>query len=245
MYSLLSEDECAAILESIERAYAVLSSENGRREYDRDFDSRFLDPSPAAFAPVAAASGGGFFGDTDLVAPSTALSDDGPFGAPLGGSDSPVERRAEIPVKFAEVPLPAPVSETRASLNSDPLPRLEPVAVAVASSRGSPTAHSTPSTYSPRGTRPAPREYAPETEWTGPLLRSLREEAAIPIEEMVAQTRVSKTYLRAIEDEDFAKLPATVFTRGFITQIARTLKLPVDRVVPAYIGRLERAKAPK
>lgn len=103
----------------------------------------------------------------------------------------------------------------------------------------------TPRAPEPARTRgPVLREFPPETDWTGPLLRALREEAGIPIEEMVAQTRISKTYLRAIEDEEFGKLPAVVFTRGFVTQIARILKLPADRLVPGYLARLERAKKP-
>ena len=54
---------------------------------------------------------------------------------------------------------------------------------------------------------------------------------------MSAITKISKSYLMAIEEDNFAKLPAAVFLRGFVFQIARVLKLPADKVASAYIAR--------
>lgn len=76
-----------------------------------------------------------------------------------------------------------------------------------------------------------------ETEWRGSLLKKVREARRISIEEMSDFTKISKTYLRAIEDEDFSRLPAPVFLRGFVIQIARKLKLPSDQVAAAYLAR--------
>lgn len=221
MYSLLSEEECQSVLESIEKAYAVLSSEAARREYDRDFDSSFRSFERAEASPepgaAPAKTGGGFFGDADLLtAPSTSLSE--------GVIESPRQDFFSSPVTPAASP-----------------PRVEtPVERPIER----PAERSTPAPAAAPKTKTAQREFAPDTEWTGALFRSVREEAGIPIEEMVAQTRISKTYLRAIEDEEFAKLPAVVFARGFVTQVVRILKLPAE-AVPGYIGRLERAKSAK
>lgn len=81
-----------------------------------------------------------------------------------------------------------------------------------------------------------------ETEWKGTFLQSVRKARQISIEELSEFAKVSKTYLRAIEDEDFAKLPAIVFVRGFLVQVCRKLKLPEDKVLPAYLERFKKAK---
>jgi len=81
-----------------------------------------------------------------------------------------------------------------------------------------------------------------ETEWRGIFLRKVREAYKISIEEMAGITKVTKTYLLAIEDEDYKRLPAAVYIRGFVTQLAKVLKLPHDKVANAYICRYTRNK---
>ena len=77
-------------------------------------------------------------------------------------------------------------------------------------------------------------------DWTGPLLRKIRDLRDIPMERLVEVTRIRRSYLAAIEQEEFGKLPAPVFVRGFLIQIARELKVPSSRLVNSYLGRLER-----
>jgi hypothetical protein len=48
------------------------------------------------------------------------------------------------------------------------------------------------------------------------------------------QTRISIQYLRALEQEDFAKLPGEVFVRGFLKNYARFLGLPEEEVLKKY-----------
>ncbi len=76
-----------------------------------------------------------------------------------------------------------------------------------------------------------------ELEWKGSFLRKIREIKRYSLDDMANQTKISKTYLTAIEEEAFAKLPAAVFVRGFITQISKVLKLPSDKVALAYMTR--------
>jgi curved DNA-binding protein CbpA len=89
------------------------------------------------------------------------------------------------------------------------------------------------------------QEIAQEVEWKGVFLRKVREFRRVSIEEMANITKVSKTYLNAIEEENFPKLPAAVFLRGFITQIAKTLKLPHEQVTSAYMARYYQARPDK
>ena len=80
-------------------------------------------------------------------------------------------------------------------------------------------------------------EIESETEWKGFTLKKIRESKKISLEEMSETTKIGKKYITAIEEESFALLPAPVFLRGFLTQIAKILKLPHEKVVSAYLTR--------
>lgn len=78
-----------------------------------------------------------------------------------------------------------------------------------------------------------------ETEWHGSLLKKIRESKRIALEDISEFTKINKNYLNAIENEQFDKLPAAVFLRGFVLQLAKYLKLPHEKVVAAYISRAQ------
>ncbi len=79
----------------------------------------------------------------------------------------------------------------------------------------------------------------PEETWTGPVLRKIRESRRITLEDLSDYTRISRSYLHALEEENFAKLPAVVYVRGFLQQISKRLKLPVDQVTRHYLERMK------
>jgi flagellar biosynthesis protein FlhG len=81
------------------------------------------------------------------------------------------------------------------------------------------------------------REINAETEFTGALLRKVREAQGTELEDIAARTKISINYLRAVESEDFAKLPALVYTRGFVHEIARCLDLDPTQVTRTYLKR--------
>lgn len=81
------------------------------------------------------------------------------------------------------------------------------------------------------------REINAETEFTGPLLRKVRESQGTELEDIASRTKISINYLRAVESEDFAKLPALVYTRGFVHEIARCLDLDPTQVTRTYLRR--------
>jgi curved DNA-binding protein CbpA len=80
------------------------------------------------------------------------------------------------------------------------------------------------------------------TEFTGELLRRIREYKGVDIPRLSDMTKVSKTYLRHIEDEEVDKLPALVYVRGFVYQYAKCLKLNPDLVATSYIFKLKQLK---
>lgn len=68
----------------------------------------------------------------------------------------------------------------------------------------------------------------------GSYLRNAREARGLDLRDAAQQTRISINYLKAIEDEDFSKLPGEVFVKGFLKNYARFLRLPEDEVVIRY-----------
>lgn len=81
------------------------------------------------------------------------------------------------------------------------------------------------------------------TEYTGPLLRQVREAKGIDLREIAERTKVGMAYLQALESENFAKLPAAVYVRGFLVGYARMLALATDRVIESYLSRYRAARS--
>lgn len=82
------------------------------------------------------------------------------------------------------------------------------------------------------------------TQYTGSFLTKVREYKKVTIERMAEMTKISKTYIRNIEADEFSKLPADVYTRGFVYQYAKCLKLNPDLVATSYIQHLRELKNP-
>ena len=59
---------------------------------------------------------------------------------------------------------------------------------------------------------------------------------------MAQVTKISPLYLRALESEDFDVLPAQVYVRGFLQQIAKALKLDSTQVTRTYLKRVRAAR---
>jgi hypothetical protein len=84
--------------------------------------------------------------------------------------------------------------------------------------------------------RPPP-DITPDTLFTGGLLRHVRESQRITLLEVNQRTKVSMPYLKALEEDDFSKLPEVVFTSGFLREFARCLKLDPQQVSRTYLAR--------
>src|SRR5512139_3854993 len=75
----------------------------------------------------------------------------------------------------------------------------------------------------------------------GAALRRRREELGLSLNDMAASTRVHKTYLQALEEENLRMLPGTAYTVGFMRIYARELGLPVAPLLAALHGNEELA----
>ena len=72
----------------------------------------------------------------------------------------------------------------------------------------------------------------------GAFLRSVREYKNVSADEIMNVLKISKNYLTALEEDDFARLPASVFVRGFVIQYAKALKLDHEKLTKAYMSFL-------
>jgi flagellar biosynthesis protein FlhG len=82
------------------------------------------------------------------------------------------------------------------------------------------------------------REIGPDTEFTGPLLRKVRESQGIELVEISSRTKISRSHLVALEEETYDDLPAIVYVRGFVTELAKYLRLDPAQVQRTYLRRM-------
>ena len=76
----------------------------------------------------------------------------------------------------------------------------------------------------------------------GEELRRERLIREISLEEISSATKISVRLLTALEESDVSRLPAPVFTRGFIRAYSRHLGLDPDEKVNAYLADLARTR---
>lgn len=208
LYSLMSQDECNAILNQIEEAFSIIGDPDKRREYDkvRGLNQTFtqdgfkeqLEETPE-YKPKK---------NYDLTQETTEnrVLDE------RKNRDTDFEYSAEHSNRN-EVQVSKISAFNRFKLNFESNQDLE-------------------------------QQIENCTEYTGDFLRKIREYKNVTIERMADMTKISKTYIRNIEDEDYSKLPADVYTRGFVYQYAKCLKLNPDLVATSYIHRIKEIKNP-
>ena len=74
----------------------------------------------------------------------------------------------------------------------------------------------------------------------GPLLRRTREERGVSLETISGETRLSKRYLLALEDEAIAKLPGGTYNRAYLRTYATFLGLEPEALLRDYMSEEER-----
>ncbi|MES2527916.1 MAG: helix-turn-helix domain-containing protein [Bdellovibrionota bacterium] len=83
------------------------------------------------------------------------------------------------------------------------------------------------------------------SEFTGNFLKEIREYKNVTMERMAEMTRISKTHLIAMENQDIAKLPADVYVRGYVYQYAKVLKLNPEQVATSFMLQFKKYKMQK
>ncbi|MBX3040465.1 MAG: helix-turn-helix domain-containing protein [Bdellovibrionaceae bacterium] len=79
------------------------------------------------------------------------------------------------------------------------------------------------------------KEIKQRSDWDGSFLKKVREYKKITTERMSDITKINGYYLTAIEGMDPGNLPAPVFVRGYVVQMAKLLNLNEKVVADSYM----------
>lgn len=179
LYSLMTREECEAILNQIEEAYSVLGFPEKRKEYDRVRGFNKNDPSSSEKSEAR-------------VVPDVQYED---YSSNLMEAKvSKISAQKKFALEFQE----------DSEMN---------------------------------------RRIRECSEFTGSFLKEIREYKNVSIERMAEMTRISKTLIKAIETEDLPKLPAEVYVRGYVYQLAKVLKLNPEMVAASFILHYKKLKS--
>jgi len=81
-------------------------------------------------------------------------------------------------------------------------------------------------------------EILAQQEISGADLRKIRDELAVPLEQIAQETKIRIAYLHGIEGDDLKVFPAAIFLKGFIKAYLKCLCLePVDEIYRKYMIR--------
>ncbi|MGZ3793414.1 MAG: helix-turn-helix domain-containing protein [Bdellovibrio sp.] len=73
------------------------------------------------------------------------------------------------------------------------------------------------------------------TNWDGSALKKVREYKQLTVHKVSEITKINSYYVSAIENMDVQGLPAIVFVRGYVVQIAKALGLNDKKVADSYM----------
>jgi hypothetical protein len=85
-------------------------------------------------------------------------------------------------------------------------------------------------------------DVAPDTVFTGEVLRRVRESRGLSLRELSDRIRIGVSHLENIEADQYRSLPVTVYLRGFLMSLARELKLDPLKVSKSYLDLVANAR---
>lgn len=258
LYSLLSENECRGMLDVVEEAYSILSDPAKRTEYNRvrGFDTvfkKFKDGSKTIHYVEESTHLPRFKENQDFTfeAKSTDSSKQNTSNTyPLSNSSEKNQSESHSSVSPQSSPRPDSIFSLASSGLSSSMKSTRPEGLpknTMADDFNINRKDVQVSRITAYNRNSLNYEVKPEFETTiaetkvfsGELIRQIREYKNMSMDRLSEITKISKMYLTAIEYEEKNKLPAMVYTRGFVYQVAKTLKLNPEIVANSYIQNLK------
>lgn len=222
LYSLMSTQDCEQVLENIEEAYSILSIPEKRKEYDkvRGFDKTQVTKNlHQMFSTEDQESGNPF--------------ENSPATNKAFVPNAPTDSASTLGVQNFSSGAEEMENRKNFSINRN---EVRDISKLSATNRFSLSFNANP-------------EMEDNIEncqsFTGEFLKSIREYKNVDIPRMSNMTRISKTYIKNIENDDFQNLPARPYTRGFVFQYAKVLKLNPDLVANSYMAHIDELKNAK
>ncbi|MEK6745326.1 MAG: helix-turn-helix domain-containing protein [Nitrospirota bacterium] len=159
------------------------------------------------------------------------------------------ENRRDYDRTLRDIPLPPepPQPELRYQPQSHAAPArvqrmAEPTAFASESRAAEPQRQQAPA--QPPAPVTAQAVPADITEFTGPVLKMMREQRGLTSRNVADTTKLSTRYIDGIEEENYKKLPARPYLRGFLVLYAKAIGYESDRIVNDYMKRYDTAMNP-
>jgi curved DNA-binding protein CbpA len=227
IYALEDPGQAGELRDRLRQAVQILTDDDMRGEYDRMIG---LPPRPAPAAERAQGPGA-----SEVLASAEAVHSTHPELKVAYVPPAPPVVEAAPPA--APEP-PAPPPPAPASRPARPSAREIESAPGPGESEAIATAEAALAQAASR-VREAPRPRAidipPDAEFSGELIRQVRESRGLTLQQIADRTRISMRHLENIEADRYAALPAPVYLRGFLTNIARELGLDQARVAKSYL----------
>jgi curved DNA-binding protein CbpA len=238
LYTIFSAAEREEILKKAEEAYLILSDRDKRRNYDQNHGLIVWEENPFKRKELPPNTGEAKIEEAPAPLAEIISIDRSP---PMAAADTGEESLISPVTDFTHSDPPNLGNEFKSRSNWSSDSNQKPARSPSSSTSSSITSINPKKTNSTKIIYDSALALDIQTEkiWPGSFLKKLREENKISIEEISESTKVSKTYIQAIEEENFNKLPAPVYVRGFILQISRALKLPGNEVAKAYLSRYQ------
>ncbi len=227
-YSLFDKDESKKILDEIEEAYSILSDSDKRRKYDEAHGIISSDDVYSSYHKGNHAVAAFARSNYDTSDPDAFQFEEDPFRKAQTLRSAPAPQPSASPGLAVAKHEPSPIERLSA---------LQNLGASASAARSYQISHT-------HEANPELDERIKKCEnVSGAFLRSVREYKKVSIEEIIDLLKISKNYLAALEEDDFARLPANVFVRGFVIQYAKALKMDHEKAANSYMTFL-RTKRP-
>jgi curved DNA-binding protein CbpA len=243
IYALEDPGRADELREKLREAMAILTDHNLRVEYDRMIGVPPRLHAEEAAAPALAAA--------ELMASAEALHSTHPevrvayFPTPVPAAPVQVAvvppqvpvvaQSAPEPSEPHQVPPPLPPRPARVSARDiEGAPGIAEQE-AIATAEAAMASASSAAARAREAPRPRPLEIPADAEFSGELLRRVRESRGLTLQAIADRTRISVRHLENIEADRYQAFPVIVYLRGILMNLARELGLDQGRVAKSYL----------
>ncbi|MBW1809249.1 MAG: helix-turn-helix domain-containing protein [Deltaproteobacteria bacterium] len=241
-YALFQPDELVLLRRRIEDAYRILSDPERRQRYDSEMlrlEEEGLQGSELETSPERSA------GTTDEVheEKEQATQDSRQLKLDEVADQEPLEQEQPVEEEPEDRPSDSTPVDEKTGESDDRLSG-EGKSEDVQPSGSSPVQTTEPEPKDDMPVLPPMPPINEETEYSGDLLRQVREARGFTIEKIADITKIAIYYVRNLESEKYSDLPARVYVRGYIKQIAKLLEIDIEATAKSYVERMEKPDEP-